>query len=344
MDQDTNSAAPPSTEEDILASLSPGPFGEPEPEVGASEEQAGEAEAQEGADGEAGAEEGEAAEGEEGQGSTFDLAKLQAIAEKRRAGRSTQQAAEPQEQATAQPLTAEALAKAMREGDSFREQIRQAVADGDLEKLAQLTADDPTKADPASIYERMTKRALDPTGTAAADKIAKLEAKIAELEKRDLPEGVLTEQKLAEREAAKARAESEAKFTSMIADAEKHPFLANIDEGLALKYAYDAQDLLVQMHEDTGQAFSLEDVARIAEDIASSKLQGLRAQNQGAAAGSKGGSEATKAASAATAGKRQAGGGIDNRAASTTAATMPDPDDDDAYERRSVSLALGSRG
>jgi hypothetical protein len=275
--------------------------------------------------------------------STLNLAKLQEIAEKRQASRqaqtqSTQDAGPP-------PLTAEAIAEAMRSTDSFRQQVAAAVKGGDLEALARLVDGD--KADPAGVYERFTSKALNPDGHAVKSELQQLREEVAALKASagKVPDGVMTEEKLQEREAIRARAASEAAFTSMVTEAaDTYPFLAHIDSALALEYAWKANDLLTAHAEETGQAFSLEDVSRVAEEIASSKLQRLRAHNAGAAAATQGGTTTTKAARAATAGGTRAGGGIDNRAASTTAATMPDPDDENAWEQRAMAIARAAKG
>jgi hypothetical protein len=322
MNDTTSETAPSySSDEEILASLSPSAEVESHEESAVVEEET----------------QAEAAE------STLNLAKLQEIAEKRQASRqaqtqSTQDAGPP-------PLTAEAIAEAMRSTDSFRQQVAAAVKGGDLEALARLVDGD--KADPAGVYERFTTRALNPDGHAVKSELQQLREEVAALKAASgkVPDGVLTEEKLQEREAIRARAASEAAFTSMVtSSADTYPFLANIDSALALEYAWKANDLLTAHAEETGQAFSLEDVSRVAEEIASSKLQRLKAHNAGAAATTKGGTTTSKAARAATAGGTRAGGGIDNRAASTTAATMPDPDDETAWEQRAMAIARAAKG
>lgn len=280
-----------------------------------------------------------ATEGEEAE-APLNLAKLEALAEQRRARRPEPK---PEPEAKPEPLTAEAIAKAMQSANTQWQEAQKAYAEGDLAKLSQLMGG----KDPASDFERFTRMSLDPDGTRAAATISKLEARIAELEGKGLPENVLTAEKLAEmrqqEEAAAYKKQSEAAFADLVKDsADTHPFLAGMDNAAALRYAYLAQGKLEAHAEATGATFTLADISRIAEQIASSELQGLKAHNQGAAPTSQGGSEAEKAASAATAGAKQASGGIDNRAASTTAATMPDPDDDDAWEQRARALALGS--
>ncbi len=277
----------------------------------------------------------------------LDLARLQALAEKRRAERPAAKQ-EPEERSSAEPLTAEAIAKAVREGDSYRDQLRKALQNADLEALARLATDDPSKVDPASLYERFTRAALDPDGAQASAKIAKLEAELAELRGQKLPDDVLTTSKYEEMQQqaqyAKAKADSEQAFRDLVSgDADAHPILSKIDSKLAMDYAYHAQGLLEAHAKETGSAFTLQDVSRIAEEIASSSLGGLVGQNRGPASETEGGSDITKAASAATAGKTEVSGEIDNRAASTTSATMPDPDDEEAWERRLDAIAAGSR-
>ena len=296
--------------------------------------------------------EGNAGDGEgEGAGQqaepALNLAKLQALAEERRARRP-----EPkQEQAEEKPAErglVEALTEAMRGTKATEDRWAEAVKaykSGDMIALSR--AFDGEGADAAAAFEKLASGSLDPDGTRTRDALAKLQAEVAELraERGKLPENVLTSEKLEEmrqKEAmAKATAESEAAFTELVSgESESHPFLSAVDKNVALRYAWQANDLLLDHAKSNKDfTFTLADVSRVAEEIASSELRGLIARNEGAASESKGGRDTEKAASAATAGETKARGGIDNRAASTTAATMPDPDDDDAYEQRLIALA-----
>jgi hypothetical protein len=263
-----------------------------------------------------------------------NLAKLQELAEARAKQRATEPPPRQEQAEAANALTPEALVKAFREGDTFRAAVTAAVRDGDLDALAKLTADDPSKADAAGVYERMTRRALDPTGAAAADRIAKLEAEIESMKAGKLPDDVVTESKLQEREHQRAIAANRAAFSETVSNAEEYPFLAAIDPSEALRYGIEADTLLAEHGQERSTAL----VSRIAEEIASSRLGGLRAQNAGAAAKTQGGGQVQQAAGAATVGETQAHGAIDNRAASTTAAAMPDVDDEDGWERHSRNL------
>ncbi len=269
----------------------------------------------------------------------LDLAKLEALAKERQSAREAQQPTAEQKAEAAEPLTADAIAQAMRSTDTFRQQVTEAVAKGDLATLTRLTSQDPEKADPAGVYERFTKHALDPSGASAADKVAALEAKIAELEGKTLPENVLTTERLQEIEREKAYAANRQAFLSTISDADAYPILANIDESLRLQYGGEAQAAI----EAAGEVPTTELLAQISEQVARSKLGGLLAQNSGAVVKSEDGSKSPKAAGAATAGENSGRGAIDNRAASTTAATMPDPDDDEAWDQRLLGIASGSR-
>lgn len=277
--------------------------------------------------------------GDDGGADEVNLAKLQALASQRRAERGTTPtpAAAPESAQSSAPLTAEALAKALGEQDTFRAQVTKAIRDGDLETLARIA--DPDKADTAALYERMTAKALNPDSARVTDEVAALKARIAELEGKALPENVITKERLAEMEQQRAYEANRAAFHASAADGEKYPTLSKIDASLQLMYGQEAERLI----SDAGHQPTNELLLRIAEEVASSKLRGLIARNSGAAPETQGGSLDPKAAGAATAGETQASGGIDNRAASTTSATMPDPDDEDAWERRELDIIRGSR-
>lgn len=269
----------------------------------------------------------------------LDLAKLEALAKERRGSREAQQPNHEQKTEAPEPLTADAIAQAMRSTDTFRQQVTEAVAKGDLATLARLTSQDPEKADPAGVYERFTKRALDPSGTSAADEIAALKAEIAELKARELPENVLTTERMQELEMEKAYARNTEDYMNAVADPETAPILSTIDPRLRYDYGMQAQRKILA----AGEIPTTELLASIAEQVARSELGGLRAQNSGAAVKNEDGSKSPKAAGAATAGENSGRGAIDNRAASTTAATKPDPDDEEAWDQRLTGIALGSR-
>lgn len=278
------------------------------------------------------------AQGSQSDDGPLDLAKLQALADKRKAAR-PEQKPEPEKEAPP-PLTAEAIAQAMQSGDSFQQQVRAAWAKGDMESLSKLMAQD-GKGDAARDFERFTQNALNPDAARVTDEVAALKAKIAELEGKELPGNVLTEEKLQQMQQEQAYAANRQAYLASFSDAEKYPTLSKVDnEDFRLQCGHEAQQAI----EAAGHEPTTELLAQIAEQVASSKLAGLLGQNRGPAPKTEGGSELPKAAGdAATGAKTEGTGEIDNRAASTTAATMPDPDDEDAWERRLTSIAAGSR-
>jgi FtsZ-binding cell division protein ZapB len=288
----------------------------------------------------------------------LDLAKLQALAEQRRAAAPAPKADAPKadepkaEEAPA--LTADAIARAVTSGNAQLQAAAKALEAGDLSALVRAIKGD--DGDAAGVFERFGRHAMDPDGAKAADTIAKLQAEVNSLKESQgkLPDDVLTASKYEElqqkQQMAAAKAESESAFQKMVTDdAEAFPILSRIDKDTALDYAYLAQRMLTDeanaaKEDGRSFAFDLQDVSRIAEGIASSKIGGLLGQNRGPAPKTEGGSELPKAAGdAATGAKTEGTGEIDNRAASTTAATMPDPDDEDAWEHRLTSIAAGSR-
>jgi hypothetical protein len=269
----------------------------------------------------------------------LDLARLQALAEKRRAERpAAKQEAEKAE--VPPPLTAEAIAQAVKGTDSRWAEAQKAYAAGDMLTLSRLMGGE--KADAAADFERFTRAALDPDGAKASDRIARLEAELAELKGagQKIPDEVLTTEKLQAMQREEAQAANRRAFLASFSDSEAFPTLSKVDnESFRLQCGQEAELLITE----AGEAPTVELLARIAEQVASSKLGGLLAQNQGAASKTEGGFGNTRATGVAAVGKTEASGEIDNRAASTTSATMPDPDDEEAWERRLEAIARGSR-
>jgi len=265
------------------------------------------------------------------EGDVLNLAKLSELAAERRAARGQ----EPAQPATQPPgLTAESIAEAMAAKDGFRQEAIAAARAGDLEALARLTGE----KDPATLYERFTKQALAPGSVSAEQKMAALEAKIAELEVRGPGDDVLTTEKYQAIQREQDEAANREAFSSSVTDAGRYPTLSKIDAGAALRYGGLAEKQLIE----AGYPLSLDSISRIAEEIAATELGGLLAQQQGAAGGTDAGPTSRAAAESATSGGNNAGAAIDNRAASSTAAAKPDLDDDEAWEHHLTEVARAS--
>lgn len=312
----------------ILAELSPAPeLGTPEATPAetpaAPEEGAAAAAAESGAGGET------PSAASEGDG--LNLAKLAELAAERRAARG-QEPAQPAPQPPG--LTAEAIAEAMAAKDGFRQEAITAAKAGDLEALARLTGE----KDPATLYERFTKQAMSPGSVSTEQKMAALEAKIAELEGRGPGDDVLTTEKYQNIQREQAEAANREAFSKSVANEAKYPMLSKIDAGAALRYGGLAEKQLIE----AGYPLSLDSISRIAEEIAATELGGLLAQQQGAAGGTDAGSTSRAAADSANSGGNNAGAAIDNRAASSTAAAKPDLDDDEAWEHHLTEVARAS--
>ncbi len=263
------------------------------------------------------------------------LADLMAKAEARRAEREAKAAP-----AAPTGITAEQLETLMSGRDENRAAI-EALKAGDLSLAAKLTG-----KDPASLFEGITKNGLNPGSVSAEQEIAALKAELAEL-KGAKPEGVVTQESFKQWQADQEREANNARFHAMFSEEEaasSFPTLVGLDRVYApkvaqekrLEYGARAAGLMAEAE----LPFTVEAAAQFAEQLAAKDLSGLASMIQGAPATNKGAavSDHGAAADSATAGRTQAGGTIDNRAASTSASGAFDPTDLDAAFARALDV------
>lgn len=259
------------------------------------------------------------------------LEELRKIAAERAKAHAATQKTDEQPQAAAPDFSK--LTEAMTGAAAFKEAV-EAFATGDASKIAKLTG-----KDEASLYESWTQRAMKGDTAALEKTVAALQAKVAELEGKKIPDEVLTTDKLEEIEAQRAKERSEAEWLATLSDAKDFPILrglSGVDRKMALDYAWEANGLLAA----SGKPFGLSDVSRYAEELASAKWAGIfKAQQQDGRAQQRNGATSEAAAISATSGSKRAGVTIDNRAAAETASSLPDVTDEAAYLARARKVA-----
>lgn len=261
----------------------------------------------------------------------LDLSRLEAVALEARQQRASSQPAAPTHAQPQPDLTK--LADAMSGGARMREAV-EAMSRGDLSKVAEITG-----VSEATLLERTTEHALKGGSTSVIeDKLSKALERIARLEGRAPKDPDEVPQWYQEQQQRQAHQANQQAFFDVAADDKAHPVLSKLDQADALRYGQEASALL----ERNGHSWSPEAAAHVAEQLAARRLKGLLAHQPGAPSGNQAGSEESKAAGnnaqPADTGGDDAGGALDNRAASTTAAAMPELDDEEAWERLSASL------
>lgn len=262
------------------------------------------------------------------------LDELRAIAAERAKARGADgaQAAQAATATQAQVPDIAKLTEAMAGAAAYREAV-EAAASGDLSRVAKLAG-----KDEATLYETWTRRAMRGDAHAMETKIAELQAKIADLEGKKLPDDVLTAEKLqaieAERYAEKARADFKA-YVKAPEQASRFPILSKIDPDVALQYGLEADGLL----EAAGLPRDFNTISTYTEKLLTEKFGGLLAQQHDGRAQHHPGATPEAAASSASSGSQRAGVTIDNRAAAETASALPDYWDEAAYVARARKVA-----
>jgi hypothetical protein len=295
----------------------------------------------EGEDSEGDSEPGESAAGDTSTAQTSttttaevkNLDELRAIAAERAKARGADVGQSTQAATTqAQAPDLAKLTEAMTGAAAYREAI-EAAASGDFSRIAKLAG-----KDEATLYETWTRRAMKGDAHAVETKIAELQAKIAELEGKKLPDDVLTSEKLqaieAERYAEKARADFKA-YVKSPEQASRFPILSRIDADVALQYGLEADGLL----EAAGLPRDFDTISTYTEKLLTEKFGGLLAQQQDGRAQQQNGATSEAAATSATSGSTRTGVTIDNRAAAETASALPDYWDESAFVARARKVA-----
>ncbi|MGB0971634.1 MAG: hypothetical protein ACPGVG_11820 [Mycobacterium sp.] len=241
---------------------------------------------------------------------------LRALATERRQARS---AAPEDKPAAPEGPTAADLLRQMNERDEYRAAVEEAKA-GKLTRLAKITG-----KDPATLFEQFSREGLKPGSVSAEQRVAQLEAELAEIKNGSASSVEKLREEIAERAAAENQQREVARFQTLTSTAESFPLLSRLAPETRLQYGEEAAQLLIAAGRDPD--------VEVAAQLAERKLEQLAQQLTGAGQQNVAGSEKSAGENANPRGTRPTG--IDNRTASTIAAIDPPTlEDDEAFIER----------
>lgn len=258
----------------------------------------------------------------------FDPAELRRLANERARERETGKPPEAAPAAPAPGVDMERLAELLNRPTTEREAIEQLKRTGDVAGLAQLLGEDP-----GTLTEKIIQQGVEPGSVRVQSELEATKRELAELKAMLTGEdpAVVTREALDKQLAAsqseyRLQAYQEqlaASYDKVGADAERYPLQANLAQDLRMKYALEADALLIKARGPEARfGITAEDIAEVTER----ELRKL-AQSLGGASTHAAGSQSAAGRSSATHTNTRGVGTLSNANASETVGAPANPYD-----------------